>query len=220
MTISIKICGLSTEETIDAATAAGADMVGLVFHDASPRHLGLNRASELAQRVRGRAEIVALTVEADDATLDAIVTAIAPAWLQLHGTESPDRVAAIAGRYGLPVLKAIPVREVSDVAIADRYRGVADMILFDAKPPAGTLLPGGNGISFDWTLLEGGASPFMLSGGLDPANVGEAIRVAAPAAVDVSSGVETAPGRKDADLIRAFVAAARMAASEPAEAAS
>jgi len=220
MTISIKICGLSTEETIDAATAAGADMVGLVFHDASPRHLGLNRASELAQRVRGRAEVVALTVEADDATLDAIVTAITPAWLQLHGKESPDRVAAIAGRYGLPVLKAIPVREVSDVAIADRYRGVADMILFDAKPPAGTLLPGGNGISFDWTLLEGGASPFMLSGGLDPANVGEAIRVAAPAAVDVSSGVETAPGRKDADLIRAFVAAARMAASEPAEAAS
>lgn len=217
MNVAIKICGLSTEATLDVALAAGADMVGLVFHDASPRNIGLGLAAALRARIGGRAKTVALTVDADDATLTDIIDAASPDWLQLHGHESVERVADIRDRFGLPVLKAIAVREAGDVGAAKAYRSIADMILFDAKPPPGALLPGGNGIAFDWHLLEDVERPFMLSGGLGPGNVAEAIRVAGPAAVDVSSGVETAPGRKDPDLIRAFIAAARLAAAVPAE---
>lgn len=216
MTILVKICGLSTDETLDAALEAGADMIGLVFHPASPRCVGTGRAAALRDRVAGRAETVALTVDADDETLDDIVGTVRPDWLQLHGRETPERTAAIAKRYGRRVLKALPVSEASDVAAADGFRA-ADMILFDAKPPAGATRTGGHGVPFDWTILDGVDRPFMLSGGLNPGNVAEAIAVAHPAAVDVSSGVETAPGRKDPDLIRAFVAAARLAAETSLE---
>jgi phosphoribosylanthranilate isomerase len=220
MTILIKICGLSTEETLDAALDAGADMVGLVFHAASPRYLGTGRATELRSRVAGRAEVVALTVDADEATLDDIVGSVRPDWLQLHGRETAERTAAIRKRYGRRVLKALPVREATDLSAVEDYRSAADMILFDAKPPPGALRPGGHGVAFDWTILANADldRPFMLSGGLDPGNVGNAIATAHPAAVDISSGVETAPGRKDPDLIRAFIAAARLAADAPAEA--
>ncbi len=219
MTMLVKICGLSTEETLDAALDAGADMIGLVFHPASPRYVGTTRAAGLRQRVAGRAETVALTSDADDAVLDDIVETVRPDWLQLHGHETPERTAAIAKRYGRRVLKALPVSEPSDLAAAEDYRSVADMILFDARPPVGATRTGGHGVPFDWNILEGAQAdrPFMLSGGLNPGNVAEAIAVARPAAVDVSSGVETAPGRKDPDLIRAFVAAARLAAETSLE---
>lgn len=193
-------------------------MVGLVFHDRSPRNVGLGLAARLRVLAEGRAELVALTADADDTMLDAIVSAVRPDRLQLHGTETPERVAAINARFGLSTLKAIAVHDRSDIDGARDYRGIADMILFDAKPPAGALLPGGNGIPFDWRLLEDAEPPFMLSGGLDAGNVGEAIGIARPVAVDVSSGVETAPGRKDSELIRAFVLAAHQAAATPAEA--
>ncbi len=222
MTMLIKICGLSTPETLDAALGAGADMIGLVFHAASPRFVGTGHARTLRERVAGRAEIVALTVDADDAVLEEIVSAVRPDWLQLHGAESPDRVRDLAARFGLRTIKSVAIRGRADVPAADAYRGVADMILFDAKPPIGSVLPGGNGVPFNWRLLRGvePPRPFMLSGGLNPGNVAEAFVMTAPDAVDVSSGVETAPGRKDPDLIRAFIAAARIAAIAPAEALS
>ena len=209
----IKICGLSTAETLEAALDAGADLVGLVFFDKSPRHLSLEQAGSLAAQARNRARLVVLTVDADDRTLAAIVEAVKPDWLQLHGRETPARVAEAKTRFGRPILKAIGVSAPGDVAGADLYAGVADMILFDAKPPKGAVLPGGNGLAFDWTLLRDAASPFMLSGGLSPDTVAEAIRIAAPESVDVSSGVESAPGVKDPAKIRAFVAAARGASA-------
>lgn len=217
MTITVKICGLSTEATLDAALAAGADMIGLVCHPASPRYVDLERAKGLAERAAGRAQTVALVVDPDDALLDRIVAAIDPDWVQLHGSEPPQRVAAIGERTGRHTLKALAVRDIGDVAAADDYRSAADMILFDAKPPAGATRPGGHGVPFDWTLLDWTEPGFMLSGGLNPHNVAEAIRVVRPAAVDVSSGVETAPGEKDPELIRAFIAAARTAADQLAE---
>ena len=212
----VKICGLSTEETLDAALDAGAERIGLVFFPRSPRHVGLDRAAELAARARGRAAIVALVVDADDTTLDAIVVAAAPDRLQLHGGETPARLEAIRARYGRPVVKALGISSAADLAVVPAYAAVADEILFDAKPPKGARLPGGNGVPFDWRILRGLdlAVPFMLSGGLDPGNVGEALRVTRAPAVDVSSGVETAPGVKDPALIAAFVEAARAARRE------
>ena len=220
MTLKIKICGLSTEPTLDAALNAGADMIGLVFHAASPRFLAAGRAAELAGRARGRAEIVALTVDADDAVLDEIASSVQPDWLQLHGSETPERTASISERLGVRVMKAVAIGRPGDAAAADAYRGSADMILFDAKPPKGADRPGGHGRPFNWDILAGVSAepPFMLSGGLNPGNIAEAIEATHPAAVDVSSGVETAPGRKDSDLIRDFIAAARKAATAPAEA--
>ncbi len=219
MTLKIKICGLSAEPTLDAALDAGADMIGLVFHAASPRYIGVGRAAALAGRARGRAEIVALTVDPGDHQLEEIVAEVRPDWLQLHGRETPDRARGIARRFGIPTMKAIPVQSAGDTAAAAAFRGAASLILFDARPPKGADRPGGHGRPFDWKLLVGaGLPPFMLSGGLNPGNVAEAIAVTKPVGVDVSSGVETAPGRKDPDLIRAFVAAARMAAAAPAEA--
>ncbi len=207
----VKICGLSTEDTLDAALDAGAERVGFVFFPRSPRHVTLPRAAALAARVRGRAAVVALTVDADDAALGDIVAAVAPDMLQLHGGETADRVAAVKAGFGRPVVKALGVATADEVAGAAAYAGVADEILFDAKPPKGAALPGGNGVSFDWRLLAALdlPVPFMLSGGLGPRNVGEALRVTRAPAVDVSSGVETAPGVKSPELIAAFIRAAR-----------
>ncbi len=211
MKLTVKICGLSTEETLDAAIAAGADMVGFVFFPPSPRYLTLEKAAALAARARGRAEIVALTVDMPDRGLAEIVESVRPDWLQLHGNEAPDRVSAIKKRLARRVIKAIGVSEGADLAAAERYHGLADLLLIDAKPPAGAIVPGGNGAPFDWTILEGfdPGMPYLLSGGLDPNNVGMALRITGAPGVDVSSGVESARGRKDPALIRAFVAAAR-----------
>ena len=207
----VKICGLSTEDTLDAALAAGAERVGLVFFAPSPRHLAHDRAATLAARARGRAAVVALTVDADDGALQAVIEAVRPDMLQLHGREAPGRVAAVRARFGRPVAKALGVSEAADVARAAAYAGVADEVMFDAKPPRGAALPGGNGVAFDWRLLAALdlPVPFMVSGGLGPQNVGEAIRLTRAPAVDVSSGVETAPGVKSPELIAAFVRAAR-----------
>jgi phosphoribosylanthranilate isomerase len=207
----IKICGLSTPDTMDAALDAGADYVGLVFFAKSPRNVDHATAAALTKRARGRAKVVALVVDASDSELDRIVAELAPDWLQLHGHESRDRVAAIKARYGLPVLKAMPVSAAADVEAARPMATTADLILFDAKPPKDATLPGGNGLQFDWRLLDAvdGAFPFMLSGGLTPENVATAIAATRATAVDVSSGVETAPGIKDADLIGRFLRAAK-----------
>ena len=210
MSTSVKICGLSTPETLAAALEAGADMVGLVFFEKSPRHVGLEAARALASQARHRAEIVALTVDPDDATLAAILRRVEPDYFQLHGRESPERVAQIQERYGVSVIKAIGVAEAADLALAEAY-AAADALLIDAKPPKGAVLPGGNGVAFDWRLAREfrPRKPWLLSGGLTPENVGEAIRESLARSVDVSSGVESAPGVKDAERIRAFVAAAR-----------
>jgi phosphoribosylanthranilate isomerase len=214
MSLIVKICGLSTPETVDAALDAGADMIGLVFFPPSPRAVSLDVATPLAARARGRAAVTVLTVDMDADGIAEIVAAVRPDWLQLHGHEPPEQVAALKRRFGLPAMKAIGIREPSDLAAVEPYRGVADRILLDAKPPKGATRPGGNALAFDWAILDGFAPglPWMLSGGLDPANVGGAIARTRPPGVDVSSGVETAPGRKDAALIAAFVKAAREAA--------
>jgi phosphoribosylanthranilate isomerase len=216
MSLIVKICGLSTAETLDVALDEGADAVGFVFFPPSPRHLGYEAARVLGARVKGRAEKVALSVDADDAMLGAVVEALRPDALQLHGTEAPERVAGIKRRFRLPVMKAIPVEARSDLAAVARYTGVADRLLFDARAPREATRPGGLGKPFDWRLLEklDPGIPFMLSGGLDAGNVAEALRVTRASAVDVSSGVERAPGEKDPDKIRAFVRAARAAEAE------
>jgi len=207
----VKICGLSTPETLDAALAAGADMVGFVFFPRSPRHVGFEAARALGARARGRAKIVALTVDADDALLADIGAALGPDVLQLHGGETPERVAAIGARFGRRTMKAIGVAAPEDLASAAAYDGPADLLLIDAKPPKGAVLPGGNGLPFDWRLARGFRPnrPWLLSGGLGPMNVAEAIRATGAGGVDVSSGVESAPGVKDPLKIAAFVAAAR-----------
>jgi phosphoribosylanthranilate isomerase len=213
MSLLIKICGLSTPETLEAALDAGADMVGFVFFPKSPRHISLEHARALGAQVRGRAGRAALSVDADDQALAAIIDALRPDLLQLHGHEVPARVAAVKARFGLPVMKALPVAVASDLAAIADYEGLADRLLFDARPPEDATRPGGLGRSFDWRLLQGveTAVPFMLSGGLDVTNINEALAIARPAGVDVSSGVERAPGEKDADKIRAFIETARRA---------
>jgi phosphoribosylanthranilate isomerase len=215
MSLIVKICGLSTPEALDVALDAGADMVGFVFFPPSPRHLAFDVAQMLGDRVRGRAHKVALTVDADDATLETIVATLRPDLLQLHGKETPARVAALKRRFGRPVMKAIPVERKSDLALVADYVAIADRLLFDARAPRAATRPGGLGKSFEWRLLENldPGMPFMLSGGLDAGNVGEAMRVTGAPGVDVSSGVERAPGEKDPDRIRAFVRAARDAAA-------
>lgn len=215
MSLIVKICGLSTPAALDVALDAGADMVGFVFFPPSPRNVSLATARALGARMRGRARKVALSVDADDALLDAVVKALAPDMLQLHGKETPERVGALKKRFGLPVMKAIAVEGKGDLAAAAAYIGVADRLLFDARAPRDATRPGGLGKPFDWTLIRGAVPgvPVMLSGGLDAGNVGEALRITRAPAVDVSSGVERAPGEKDPDKIRAFVRAARDAAS-------
>jgi len=215
MTLLVKICGLSTPQALDVALESGADMVGFVFFPPSPRHLGLEAARALGERVAGRAGKVALTVDADDETLAGVVEALKPDLLQLHGVETPERVTVLRARFGLPVMKAVPIAERKDLARIDLYKKVADRLIFDARAPEAATRPGGLGTPFDWTLLKGvdPGIPFMLSGGLDAGNVAEALRITRAPGVDVSSGVERAPGEKDADKIRAFICAARAAES-------
>jgi phosphoribosylanthranilate isomerase len=214
MPVEVKICGLSTPETVDAAISAGADFIGLVFFPKSPRNVSIAQAAELASRARGRAKIVALVVDAEDALLAAINEHVAPDFFQAHGAETPERVSEIAALTGKPVIKAIRVKDAADIADAARFSRVASLILYDAKAPEtlGSSLPGGNGHAFDWTLLDGEKRPaFMLAGGLNPENVREGIRVTGAPVVDVSSGVEIAPGVKDVNLIRKFIEAAKAA---------
>ncbi len=217
MSLLVKICGLSTRETLDAALGAGADMVGFVFFPPSPRHLSLDAARELGDAVRGRAKKVALMVNADDATLSDVVTVLRPDILQLHGGESPARVAEIRQRYALEVMKAVAIETAADLAALFDYAAVCDRILFDARPPKDATRPGGLGAPFDWHVLAGLdiALPFMVSGGLSADNVADAVRVTRAGGVDVSSGVERAPGVKDPGMIDRFIRAAR-ASQEPA----
>ncbi len=209
--IRVKICGLRTEADVAAVAASGAAYMGLVFFPKSPRNLTIAEARVLALAAPVGLAKVALTVNADDALLDAIIEAMPLDMLQLHGSESPDRVAEVRARYGLPVMKAVGVADEGDLAAVFDYSLVADQILVDAKPPKNSVLPGGNGLSFDWRLVaqRRWLRPWMLAGGLKPENVAEAIRLTNARQVDVSSGVESAPGVKDAARIAAFVAAAR-----------
>jgi phosphoribosylanthranilate isomerase len=218
MSLLVKICGLTTPEALDAALDAGADAVGFVFFPPSPRHIGFELARVLGARVRGRAQKVALSVDADNDFLAAMIEALKPDMLQLHGKEEPDRVAIVRTRFRLPVIKALPIAERADLSPIRVYANVADRLLFDARAPREATRPGGLGKSFDWRLLEGvnPGVPFMLSGGLDADNVAEALRITRAPAVDVSSGVERAPGDKDPDKIRAFIRAARAAANDDA----
>lgn len=215
--VLVKVCGLSEPRTLAATIAAGADLAGFVFFPKSPRHIDLAAARALGEQAAGRIGKVALTVDADDAALDAVIAALRPDMLQLHGHESPARVAALKARYALPVIKAIGVATAADVAAADAYAGVADILLFDAKPAPDAAVPGGAGVSFDWNLLRNiDAANWMLSGGLDPANVAAALAQTGAPGVDVSSGVERARGVKDAEKIAAFVAAVRALSPRPA----
>ncbi len=211
MTTQVKICGLKTPATMQAALDAGADYVGLVFFERSPRNVSIELAAELADLASGRAKVVVLLVDPGDGMVDRIMPYIAPDILQLHGSETPARVAEIKRRTGATIMKAIKVETAADAASALDYAGIADLILFDAKAPKDAILPGGNGLTFDWRVLDDvkGKVPYMLSGGLTSGNVAEAIRRTGATRVDVSSGVELAPGEKDAALIRAFIAAAK-----------
>ena len=211
MSLIVKICGLSTHETLDTALEAGADMVGFVFFPPSPRHLSLETARDLGRVAKRRALKVALTVDADDAVLANIVETLQPDILQLHGRETVARLRDIKQKFGLPVMKAIPVETPADLAALPGYAVVADRILFDARAPKDATRPGGLGAVFDWHVLEGLdlKLPFMVSGGLHAGNVAEAVRVTRAGGVDVSSGVESAPGVKDVEMIRAFIRAAR-----------
>jgi phosphoribosylanthranilate isomerase len=208
----IKICGIKTEAILDAAIAAGADMVGFMHFARSPRHLELDPIGELISLARGRVETCVVLVNPDN-TLVAQVAALGPDWIQLHGPETPHRVEAIRDEAGIAILKACPIGGAEDVAHVAAFAEIADRILLDAKPPKGADRPGGLGETFDWALLKAldPALPFMLSGGLTPKTVGAAIKATKPMGVDVSSGVETAPGVKEANLIRAFIEAARAA---------
>ena len=219
MTTEVKICGLRTQGALDAALASGADYVGFVFYERSPRNIAPADARLLAARARGKAKIVALLVDPDDSLLAEVIDTVAPDILQLHGSETPARVAEIAQLFGRPVMKAVPVGSAGDVQAALAYAGKADRILFDAKAPAddAAALPGGNGIAFDWQALAEleGRIDYMLAGGLNADNVAEAIRLTGAHAVDVSSGVESRPGEKDAELIRRFIHAAKTAKQTP-----
>ncbi len=207
----VKICGLSSPETLLAAIGAGADMAGFVFFEKSPRHIDLETARTLGRLASERISKVALTVDADDAALRDIVKALAPDYLQLHGKETPARARDVKARFGLPVIKAAGVATPADVEAARAYEDIADVILFDAKPAPDAAVPGGAGVVFDWSLLRGvAAKHWMLSGGLTPENVAEAMRLTGARAVDVSSGVERERGVKDAAKIAAFVKAARL----------
>jgi phosphoribosylanthranilate isomerase len=214
MSILVKICGLNSPETLDAALAAGADMVGFVFFPPSPRNVVFADARALGERVRGRALKVALCVDAGDGQLAQIVEAIKPDLLQLHGCETPERVNAVRGQFRLPVMKALPIAQRADLARIRLYENAADRLIFDALPPREASRPGGLGSSFDWQLLRAldCAVPFILSGGLHAGNVAQALRITGAPGVDVSSGVERTPGEKDPAKIRDFIAAARLAA--------
>lgn len=212
----VKICGINNSAAIDAALNARADLVGLVFFAASPRSITPAEAAKLAEKARGRALVAALLVDANDTLIQEIVTKVKPDLLQLHGAETPERLGAIRANFGIPVMKAIAVGSAEDLRAVSGFEAVADRILFDAQPPKNADRTGGHGRIFDWNLLAGRSSkkPVMLSGGLTPENVAEAIRIVRPDAVDVSSGVERALGEKDPEKIEAFVANARAAAKQ------
>lgn len=218
MALDIKICGLKTPETIAAALDGGASHIGFIFFAKSPRYLAPELAGDLRLAARGQADAVAVTVDADNAFLDEIVLAMSPDMLQLHGRETPERVAAIRARYSLPVMKAFSISEPGDLDRIAAYRDAADRFLLDAKPPKGSELPGGNGVTFDWRILTAldADIDYMLSGGLNAANIGEALRLANPPGIDISSGVESAPGVKDVGLIRDFFGAVQEAQSTSA----
>ena len=211
MGLTVKICGLRNHGALDICLHAGADMVGFVFFPPSPRHVDFAAAPELGARIKGRALKVALFVDADDDWIAASIAALAPDLLQLHGKETPQRVGAVKGRFGLPVMKAIAVETRHDLTCVPHYAEVADRLIFDARAPRDATRPGGLGKPFDWRLLKNldRRVPFMLSGGLNRDNVAEAIEMTGADGVDVSSGVERAPGEKDPDLIRDFIRAAR-----------
>lgn len=211
MATLVKICGLTSAEAADAAARAGAVYGGLVFHPASPRNLSLDAARPLSEAMRGRLKRVALVGDADDAALSAIVAAVQPDFLQLHGGESVARTAEIRARFGVAIIKALPVAEADDLKAAADYAAVADLLLFDARPPKGAARAGGHGAAFDWTLLKGRTfdRPWLLAGGLVPSNVARAIALSGAPMVDVSSGVESAPGVKSAEKITQFIAATR-----------
>jgi phosphoribosylanthranilate isomerase len=213
MSVGVKICGLTTPETVRAALDGGAAFLGFVFFEKSPRHLAVEAAARLAEPARGKARIVALAVDPTDAEVDRIVQGLRPDLLQLHGKETPARVGQVAARAATGVIKALPVAEASDLAAAADYEGVAEHLMFDARPPKDASRPGGMGAAFDWDLLAGRrfARPWFLAGGLDPWNLAEAVQRSGAPLVDVSSGVERGPGLKDPALIKAFLDAARKA---------
>jgi phosphoribosylanthranilate isomerase len=212
MPVAVKICGLTSAAAIDAAIGAGAVYGGLVFHPNSPRFVVPDQARMLADRMRGRLKSAALVADLDDARVGEIVKTVQPDFLQLHGQESAKRTGEIRGRFGLPVIKALPVAEPSDLDAVAEYEAQADMLLFDARPPKGALRGGGHGAAFDWKILSGRAfsKPWFLAGGLMPDTVAHAIACSGAEMVDVSSGVESAPGVKDAAKITAFIDATRM----------
>ncbi|MFQ6017227.1 MAG: phosphoribosylanthranilate isomerase [Kiloniellaceae bacterium] len=213
MSVEAKICGINTPEAMAAAVAGGADYVGLIFYPPSPRYVTPEKAGRIAATVPERVGKVGLLVDAEDAAIEAILAAAPLDLLQLHGKESAERVGEIRARFGLPVMKAIRIAGEADVQGAEAYSGAADRLLFDAKPPKDMkgVLPGGNALAFDWQLLAGRdwALPWMLSGGLDAGNLGEAVRISGAKAVDVSSGVEDKPGVKNPEKIRAFLKTAK-----------
>mmetsp|Transcript_18127 Transcript_18127/g.28121 ORF Transcript_18127/g.28121 Transcript_18127/m.28121 type:complete len:216 (-) Transcript_18127:3932-4579(-) len=206
--VSVKICGISQPKDVSAAAAAGASYLGFVFFEKSPRNIAMTAARDLAVDVPSGIAKVALVVDATDGFLDDLTEAVPLDILQLHGRETPARVAEVKARYGLPVMKAVGVADAGDLGAIDKYAAVSDQLLIDAKPPKGADLPGGNGLAFDWRLIAGRrwSVPWMLAGGLRPDNVAEALRLTGARQVDVSSGVETAPGIKDESLIQRFVA--------------
>ncbi len=209
--VSVKICGLATVDDVRACADAGANYIGLVFFEKSPRNITIPAARELALAAPLGLAKVALVVNPSDAQLDAITATVPLDMLQLHGRETPERVVEVKARYGLPVMKAVGIADGDDLPKLESYFGVADQILVDAKPPKGGELPGGNGLSFDWRLIAGRRwpCPWMLAGGLTPENVAEAVKMTGAKQVDVSSGVEDAPGQKNAELIQKFVQSSR-----------
>jgi len=211
VSVSVKICGITDLDAIDAAVEGGADMVGFVFYPPSPRAVKPDFAADLADILPPETQVVGLFVDADDATFDRVIGDLRLDLIQCHGKESPERIDAIRLEYGLPVMKAISIETALDFELVKEYLDVADRLLFDTKPPKGATLPGGNAVSFDWSLLSGRkfSLPWMLAGGLDAGNVAEAIRISGAKAVDVSSGVEIAPGQKDPAKIKAFIKAAK-----------
>lgn len=213
MSIQVKICGINSVETADAAMRAGADFAGLMFHPQSPRRLDTDLARRLSDRMKGRVRLVAVLVDPDDAALQTVIAAAKPDFIQLHGKESVARVSDIHSATGLPVIKVLAVAEASDLAAASQYESVADMLMFDAKAPAGAVREGGHGTAFDWQLLKGRrfSRPWLLAGGLNAENVARAVSSSGAPGVDVSSGVETAPGVKNPEMIRTFIENARNA---------
>ncbi len=214
--MDIKICGLNTEKSVAAALDGGASHVGFIFFPKSPRNIAPEDAGRLRQAAIGRANAVAVTVDATDSELERIISTVKPDMLQLHGKEAPERIGEIKQRFGLPVMKALAISTADDLNRIAPFKGIADRFLFDAKPPAGSQLPGGNGVSFDWTLLSKlpAGLDYLLSGGINSENVAEALRMTNPPGLDISSGVERTPGVKDPALIAAFFAAVRRASAQ------